>query len=781
MLKNVLPPGSRQRAAATGVAAFLLVLLITQVLLPGRGGARGTPAAFLFSGFVKGMVTALSAAGIVLIYRSTRIINFAQVAIGAAGAFMVFQCVQLTSIPFPISLTLGIAIGAFVGLAFDLAVGRRFFNAPRLVLTVFTIAVAGFLVNTSQSVINLAPWFPRLEERTLDQLSGGADIKPLLPFPGLSFEVGGFPLKFGFAHVFAIEASIVALLLVAAFFRYTKSGVAIRAVAENNERASLLGISVGGVSSKVWMVAGALAAVGVTLNGMLATPGVAAGFSPEILLPALAAAVVGRMRSFPVTVAAAVGLGILTDAANYSLRDDVELVSVFLFLIVGVGLLVQRKSIQRSEAGATVSWQATQESRGIPKELAGLGIVRGTRITVIVIGLLILVLFPFFTTSGPTQLGGVIALNAIVALSLVVLTGWAGQVSLGQVAFAAIGSVVGGSLSGRVGIPFWFAVPLASAITGGIAFLVGIPALRIKGLFLGITTFAFAIAVRSVLFEERYFGWMLPQSSDVNRPTLFILDFESERMMYYLCVVALVLSIVVVTNLRKSRFGRMLIGVRENEANLQSFGINVVRAKLVAFTVAGALAGFAGAILAHQQRGVAASQFGPERSLFLFVYAVVGGIGSVGGAVIGSTYDRAVTYFFASNVIVAQLQAFIPLIVLYVAPGGIVALLTAMRDAALRIVAQRRQIVVPSLFADYDPDALARRLIPLAEADSGAGLAALPVDERYAMRSELYVGKGERFIDKLAPAKQTQEAAAIGAASTAVQEDSPMLPTGAPS
>ena len=108
-----------------------------------------------------------------------------------------------------------------------------------------------------------------------------------------------------------------------------------------------------------------------------------------------------------------------------------------------------------------------------------------------------------------------------------VLTGWAGQVSLGQFAFVAVGAVVAGALTARVGLSFWLAVPLAAAFTAAFAVAVGLPALRIRGLFLAVTTFAFAVAVRSLLFEPRYFAWLLPGA--VERPTLFFFDFGDER------------------------------------------------------------------------------------------------------------------------------------------------------------------------------------------------------------------------------------------------------------
>jgi hypothetical protein len=195
---------------------------------------------------------------------------------------------------------------------------------------------------------------------------------------------------------------------------------------------------------------------------------------------------------------------------------------------------------------------------------------------------------------------------------------------------------------------------------------------------------------------------------------------------------------VVVVNVRKSRFGRVLIALRESEQNLAAFGIAAVRMRLAAFAFSGALAGFAGAIFAHQQRGLNPDSFAAAASVDIFVLAVLGGIGSVNGALLGAFYFNLTRYFIHSPLLAGFVGSGGTLLLLYVAPGGLVSVMAKLRDACLRIVAQRRQMVVPSLFADYDPEALERRLIPLAEASGNSGLAALPPDVRFSLASGLY-------------------------------------------
>lgn len=764
-MARLLPQNARARTAIISIGVVVAALVFTQLILPGRGDGRGTPAAILFQGLVLGLCYAVFTTGLVLIYRAVRIVSFAQGFLGSLCGLLLVGIVRYTSVPFPIAVVLGLLLSAAVGGLLGLVL-LRFFNASRLYLTVITIVVVGVILSLGARMVNAAPFFPDAAERSVEGALSPDELRALLPFAGLRFNVGSFPLEFGFAEIFAIEVAVVALLAVGLFLRYTRTGVAMRALAENPERASLLGIGVGALSILVWVIAGLLDGAAWLMVSTGATPSIGSGF--EALVPILVAAVVARFTSLPVAWSAAVLIGITREAWYFSVAGGSDIFFLILFGVIGVSLLLQRRRGGRSES-AEVSWAGSTEPRPIPKELAGITSLRLARYGLYAAGLLLVVILPFVLSLNRTIILGIVFINAIAVLSLVVLTGWAGQVSLGQYALVAVGAVVGGSLTSRVGLPFWIAVPLASAITAGVSVIVGLPALRIKGLFLLVSTFAFALAVRAVLFDDRYFGWLLP--AGVDRPTLFFFDFEDERSMYFLCVTAFVLSAIVVRNLRRSRTGRLLIALRENENNVASFGVSVVRSKLLALAVAGALAGFAGAVLAHHQRGITPDAFGAQANIDVFTQAVIGGVSSVGGAVLGSAYFTLTNQFLGGNVV---LLAFVtglgPLLIVLLAPGGLISLVNAARDSVLRIIAQRRRIVVPSLFADYDADALERQLIPLAEPDQLSGLAAMPIDERFALESELYAGRGERIIDRLGPARPDRETAAIGAAARAAIE-----------
>ncbi len=770
MLTKSLPVGSRARSIALSAVAFFVSLVVVQFMLPGTpGGGRGTPMAILFVGFVNGCGLAVTAVGLVLVYRSLRVINFAQAALGAAGGRLFFEFMQFTKVPFPIALILGVAMGALVGIAFDLIFGRKFFNHPRIVLTVVTIAALPFLAFFLAGLMPSLPIFPRTGARSLLEQFGGVPSRPFLPFAGWEFKVGKFNNTYGFAEVFNIEILVFVLIGVTCFLRYSRAGVAIRALAENSERASLLGIPVGNLSTMVWGIAGGLSALTVIGLGALTTPAAAtgSGAAVPILLAPMVAAVVARFQSIPIAVTVSLLLATVANAVTYSYPDRIGIVQFAYFVILVAVLFSQRRKGGRSEEGTGVSWSAVKEPRGIPKELAKVATVRNTRYALMAVGVVFVIVYPLVVPTRFQFLGSTILLQAIVGVSLVVLTGWAGQISLGQFGFAAVGAAVASSLTARHGLPFWIAVPVATTVSGAFAILIGLPALRIKGLFLAVVTMAFTITVDVTLFDKQYFGWLLPDSA-VKRPTLPFIDFEQDRPMYYLCAFCLVLVIVVVMNLRRSRFGRLLIAMRENEANVQSFGVSAVRLKLSAFAVSGAIAGFAGAVFVHQQRGLNGQSFDTTHSINTFVFTVLGGIGSVGGALLGAAFQNLLDYFLPSNdFFKAVLQAFqnggSTLLVLFLAPAGLIGGVVAVRDGWLRIIAQRRQIVVPSLFADYDAEALERRLIPLADPTANSGLAALGPGAHFRLRSEIH--GGEATADQRALHGRKADRLAISAAS----------------
>ena len=764
MLERLAPPGSLTRRALVWVGLLAALLIYTQLYLVGSGhGGRGTPAAILFQGLLIGLMNALTAAGIVLIYRTNRIINFAQTAIGLVAVVFVANMIAYQS-KFPFFLTIIIALIAagLVGALVDLIFGRRFARAPRLVYTVVTIAAGTTISFIASALVSTLGIFPPARDRLASDLDNG-HLRRLMPFPGFHFHVGALKLPFGFPELLALELSAIALVGLAIFFRL-RPGIAVRAAAENAERAALLGIGGSGLSTLVWAIAGVLSGMNLIADGLMGDPtGLSLGTTA--LLAPLAAAVLARMRSLPTVVGLSVLIAVAASATTFTYPESQPIVSAVLFGAICIGLLLQRRGVLRSQlAEEESSWEATAEPRPVPKELRSVRSLQIARYGFGGLALALVGLLPFIVAIRIQNLFSVIALFTIVGLSLVVLTGWAGQVSLGQFGFVAVGSAVSGALAANLHWSFWLAVPVATVATAIVAGLIGLPALRIRGLYLAVATFAFADAVSALFASPRYLRDHLPRI--VNRPTLFFIDFQDERSMYYLSIAALLLALVVVVNLRRSRFGRLLIAMRENESNVESFGVNLIRIKVLAFIVSGGMAGFAGAIYAFQQRGVVGTGYGIDRSFTLFIYTVLGGVSAPLGAFIGSAYGNLSTYFLASNVPFQFFVSIAPLAILYIEPAGVITIISAVRDSWLRIVAQRRQLVVPALFADYDAEALSRRLIPLGPPTTGSGLAALP-NAHYALESAVH-GSAPVDGEETVP-RESREAAAIGAASSVTE------------
>jgi branched-chain amino acid transport system permease protein len=761
MFTTVLPRGSKQRTAVATMLAVGALILVTQFGLPGgSGGTRGTPGAILFFGGVTGLISALTAVGIILIYRTNRIINFAQSAIGAAGAIFAYNLMVALHWAFPLAFAIGVLIGGTLGALIDIAVVKRFFNAPRLLLTAMTIAILGALFQVAFVLVSFPFFGGENGDRSLQQRLGAQHVD--LPFSSYHFRIGKTALDFGFPELFAIGLCLLTLGGVAFFLYRTRVGIAVRAASENTERASLLGIPIKLMSTVVWTVAGLVSAIGLLLIGTVTDFTAAAGGGTGTLIRSLAAAVLARMRSIPVAVAAAIGIDLADRALRWSYPDRAELVDLGLLVIIVVGLLLQTRERLRGDEGEAGTWKSIEEFRPVPRELLAL---RGLRIGRWALGLALLggvLIIPWILSVGPTNEAGRIVIYTIVLLSLVVLTGWSGQVSLGQFGLVAIGAVVGGAFTARLGVAFWIALPAVSIFVALFAVVLGITSLRIRGFYLGVTTLAFAAAVQSMLFNPKYFGWLLPDR--VDRPTAFFLDFADERSMYYLAVAGLLFAILIVTVLRRTRTGRVLVGMRENEQNAQAFGINAVRTRLSAFALSGFLAGFAGVLLAHHQRAVDPTSYGATLSLQFFVIAVVGGIGSVSGAIIGGLYLATQTLLGnvtgpVSLIIGVVVSPIGLLLILYVFPRGLSSVFYGLRDAILRIIAQRRQVIVPSLFADYDPRAVERQLAPLSSPDPKAGLATLPAEQRYRISSVLYETEdGERFAGRDEEAKALQAA-----------------------
>ncbi len=650
----------------------------------------------LASGVATGALYGLIAVGLILIYRTNRIINFAVAAIGAFPAVLGALLVAVKGVSWWVVLPLAVLGGPLIGATVEVTVIRRFANAPRLIVTVATIGIAQILAYFTL----LVPGWVGTED--------GIAIQRL-PTPVSKVRVTD---KFGvtvFTGDYVLAVAVVALmaLALALFFRYTRMGIALRASAENADRASLLGIPVKRVGTVAWALAGLFGSVTIFLRASLVGIPVNGTLGYQVLLFALAPAVVARMESIPVAVVAGMAVGVL-EFSVLSRTGTNDLAAAIMLAFILVALLAQRNSLSRAQDTGVSTWQALKEYRPVPSELRALTEVRAFRATCGALALAAVVLAPFLISEAETPKLSLLPVFAIVAVSLVILTGWAGQISLGQFAIVGVGAITAGKLYADFHQDFWLTFVAGAVVGAAVAVLIGLPALRVQGLFLAVSTFALAGAAEKFFFVRKYsFGRAILPSEDASyhftRPVLWErFDLRPERNFYYFSVVILGLIIASAWSFRRHHSGRILISTRDNVRGAQAYGINTIRTRLAAFAVSGAIAGIAGVLLVYQQGAVDASTYGVVPSLAVFVATVMGGLTSLPGAVIGAVVIEAVALFGDKRIDGISLLVTGPglLMILLFLPGGFAQGAYQVRDGFLRWVADRRGILVPSLFAD---------------------------------------------------------------------------------
>jgi branched-chain amino acid transport system permease protein len=696
-----IPPTARERVSkavlvlrgdSTAIKATRLAGSVVAFVL-GVKIVFGPPNALFLFGIATGALYGLIAVGIILIYRTNKIINFAAAAIGAVPAIFAVLLQVLKGTPYWLTFVISVVGGLALGGLSDVLVIRRFRNAPRLILTVATIGIAQLLAFVA---IHIPIWL------------GSDDIPSNVKTPWAHFRWNtstGTLLANG-DYVFTVVAVLVLAGGLSAFLKLTKMGIALRASAENADRALLLGIPVKTVQTVSWMLAGLFGAMTIFLRSPLVGVPVDGTLGYQVLLFAFAAAVMARMESVWLAVLAGFAVGILEQSSVYSTGSNDLSAAIMLAFILGT-LLLQRGKLSRAQDTGISSWQALREYRPIPTELRAVPIVVGARWAVGLATVALVFLAPNLVSEGEIAKMSLVPIFAIVAVSLVILTGWAGQISLGQFALVGAGAVTAGKLATDFHADF-FVTLIAGCIAGAVvAVVVGLPAVRIQGLFLAVTTLSLAGATQYYFLKRNYsFGSaILPSKGNdrVLRPILWErLNLGPERNYYFFCVAMLGLVLLAARSFRKHRSGRVVIATRDNQRAAPAFAINLVRTRLAAFAVAGAIAGMAGVLQVYQSQSVDASTYGIVPSVNVFVASVIGGLTSLAGGVAGAVIVQSVYLFGDPRVAGISLLVTGPGLLLFLTrvPGGLSQIGFGVRDRFLRAVAAREGIHVPSLVAD---------------------------------------------------------------------------------
>ena len=647
-------------------------------------GGWDITAQYVFRGFIEGLTYGMVALGLVLIYRASGVVNFAQGQFGAFGALLMTIINHKYGIPLYLGLPIAIACGAALGGVTELLVVRRLFYQPRLLLFVATLGV-------SQLIIYLS-----------FQLPEGSHTGERLTYPELiSFNK---PWKVGPVSIRGDQLSVlivvpIACAILALLLTRTKFGLRVRASADNASAASLAGISVKKVSTQVWVLAGVLSALSAVLFGPLSSEQATASgnsLGPSLLLKALAAGMVGGMESFPLALAGGIGIGVVETIIKLnSSSGGSEYVFVFMLLLL---LVVVRGAKARDEGG----W-ALPKLRAANRDFANLPAARWvSRGVIVLLGVAAIVRGLTLHQGADFQRYTIVLIYMIVALSSTVLTGWAGQLSLGQFAFVGVGAYATGYYGQQ--LPYAVALALGVAWGVGIAIVIGLPALRLKGLNLAIITLGFQLLCTFWLFNVKKLNNAPGETMKLNHRMFLGYDIVNDKKhFYYITLGFLIFAAYLVTMFRRSGIGRSVVAVRDNENAAAAFTVSPVRAKLISFAVSGGIAALGGGLYAGVFRQFSSQYLQPEESLRIVAIAVVGGVTSVIGALLGSFIVQGLPAIFEGQAEVNLFASSIGmLIIIMYFPGGLISIVQNLRDLLYGWIARR---------TNYTPKAKTQRAV----------------------------------------------------------------------
>jgi len=589
--------------------------------------------AYTVLGLCLGSVYAIAATGLVVTYSTSGVFNIAHGAVATMSALVYWQLRMDLGVPAPIALILTIFVFApLLGMFLEVVVIRDLRGTSEVTRLVTPIALL-------LGVNGVATWI---------WFSGDPrNIVPKKFFGGSNVKILGQAV---FYHqiIGVVLAVVIAGALYVLMFK-TRAGVTMRATVDDRTLLMLNGGRPDRASLASWAMGASLAA----LAGVLLSPqqGALQIFALTLLIfDAYPAAIAGRLRSVPLTYIGAMVLGLsklyfdwLSDAGQRWLALKNMRSALPALLLFAALLLLPQDRLR----GAIVS--RTRERFRVPtmKQSVAWGIV---------LVVVVYMLQKLMSGASVISLSNGMALS-LLAISLVLLTGYAGEINLAIFTFAGIALIAAwqfdvgpGGLATQtsLSVPAIMMAVCVCAIVGG---LIALPALRLRGLYLGLSTFAFGIVVYQLVFLQTQplngslFGWdfqinfFSTGSLTMPRPNWFGIDFTDQRSFLMLMTVMFAVLGIGLIALRRSNYGRMIIAMKDSPAACATLGLNVTRLKLGVFMLSSGISGLGGLMWACQQRTLANNNgFDGFQSLTLFMIAVVGGIGYVSGALLAGMF-----------------------------------------------------------------------------------------------------------------------------------------------
>ena len=572
-------------------------------------------------GLITGLTIGFLAVGLVLVYKANRFINLAHAQMGTYSAVLLAKMVLDWGWSWWAAFPFAIAVGVLTGLVVE-----RFVIRPLRARSASTVALLLVTVGVAQ-LLSALEFIPVLGPNTQKLTLRGYP----LPFKS-HIRIEGVVLGGQYILVLILVPVVVAALAV--FLKYTTMGRMIRAAASNPDAARLVGVSIPKVSRVTWGVAGALAAVTAVVLAPSQPSFDASSLGPDLLLRALGAAAVGGFVSIPAALVGGLGLGLVEQLTLYWSGSGGEADFAVFALILVIVMLRGRVIASAFKTSGTVI--AERPPLRIPDLVAGRTFVRNQTRLLALFGLFLGLVFPLLPYFRPDYRRfdlTLVLIYALLGVSVTMLVGWAGQISLGHFALIGAGAYLTAKLS-----PHGLSIPVLLFLCGLLGALimvvVGLPAIRIRGLTLVVTTLGLGTVSYEWLFKQNWFGSSRSYGLPVIPPGLYGLGRPSSMLsIYYLSLGVVGIALVGASALRRSLPGRMIVAVRDNESAALSFGVTPATVKLAALGISGFIAATGGVLWADAWQNISLSQFNPALSLALLAVPVIGGLGSLSGAV----------------------------------------------------------------------------------------------------------------------------------------------------
>lgn len=585
---------------------------------------------YLVIGIAGGASYALIALGLVLMNKASKFLSFAQGEVGTFAAMLAAVLVQDADLPWALVLPIAIVTGAAIAVIVrTLLLGR----APKGKLPPLVGTIAALLLLT-------------VAEFRLFSTDGSAGRRFESPFTGGGVTV--FDVVVSQTQIFVIVS--VALVCVALWWliERTTVGLMIRASADNATAARVVGLRPGRVEMITWALAGALAAIAGVFLGWIGQQ-VGPGFLIYALAGSFTAAILGGITSLPGAVLGGVVVGLAEALTRYWAGNTPGAPQLVVFVILFLTLLLRPRGLLRAR-GAGLATEGTESMVSLhalvtvpqPRRSMLEHARRRLPLVVVAAGATALIV-PALADLDAFRLS-LIPIMVMLALSLNMLITTTGQVSLAHVGLLGVGAFMTAIADTSWDLPFLAAVVVGTVCTGLVALLLGVAALRVRGLYLAVLTLSFAVLLEAYIFPRPEFS-KGGAGLRIARPTLGPFDLENERVFLVAALLAMVLVWVVDRHLLGSPLGRAWIALRENEVAATAKGVRPSALRVAAFTISGLLAGLAGALFAYRIGHLVSQLFPLFLSFTVILYVVLGGIGSrVGVAIFTTLFSINTTY-----------------------------------------------------------------------------------------------------------------------------------------